>query len=613
MPEPRRREHQQHGGRSIGPGQGMPTGPTAGAEGTNQKRARDLPGRKGSCHLGQQRRRVGRNLLTRQLQAGHGGHHERSAHKYGRGGQGPEGLCGQRQSGAERRALPHGHVAAVLGTLRQIGLDRILGPDGNRCRDLVIAMVAARLTAPTSKLATAKALSPETAASSLGAIMGLGAVDEDELYSALDWLAERQAAVEAALARRHLHDGTLVLYDVSSSYVEGRCCELARLGYNRDRNRGKLQIVYGLLCAPDGCPIAVEVFAGDTADPMTLSAQIAKLKERFGLAHVVLVGDRGLITQARIDADLAPAGLDWITALRAPAICGLVEGGQLQLSLFDERDMAAITSPDYPGERLIVCRNPDLARERARKREDLLCATERDLARVARAVTRQREPLRSREAIALAAGAVLNRHKVAKHFELTITDDAFRFARNTAAIAAEAALDGFYVVRTNLPAATLDDAGTVRAYKSLAQVERAFRTLKGIDLRIRPLFHWLAPRVRAHVFLCLLAYHVEWHMRRKLAPMLYDDDDRAAAALRESIVRPAQRSPAALSKQTRGITADGLPVHSFRSLLADLATLTRNTVETAIAGAGELTVYARPTPLQTRAFALLGISPERTQ
>src|SRR3954449_11341985 len=512
-----------------------------------------------------------------------------------------------------RRALPHGHVAAVLGSLRQIGLDRILGPDGNRCRDLVIAMVTARLTEPTSKLATAKALSPETASSSLGAIMGLGAVDEDELYTALDWLAERQAAVEAALARRHLHDGTLVLYDVSSSYVEGRRCELARLGYNRDRKRGKLQIVYGLLCAPDGCPIAVEVFAGDTADPMTLSAQIAKLKERFGLAHVVFVGDRGLITQARIDADLAPAGLDWITALRAPAICGLVEGGQLQLSLFDERDMAAITSPDYPGERLIVCRNPDLARERARKREDLLCATERDHAKVARAVTRARKPLRSREAIALAAGAVLNRHKVAKHFELTITDDAFRFARNTAAIAAEAALDGFYVVRTNLPAATLDDAGTVRAYKSLAQVERAFRSLKGIDLRIRPLFHWLAPRVRAHVFLCLLAYHVEWHMRRKLAPMLYEDDDRAAAALRESIVGPAQRSPAALSKQTRGITADGLPVHSFRSLLADLATLTRNTVETAIAGAGELTVYARPTPLQTRAFALLGISSERTQ
>jgi hypothetical protein len=513
-----------------------------------------------------------------------------------------------------RRALPHGHVAAVLGTLRQIGLDRILGPDGNRCRDLVVAMVAARLTDPTSKLATAKALSPETAASSLGEVMDLGEVDEDELYTALDWLCERQAAVETALARRHLHGGTLVLYDVSSSYVEGRCCELARRGYNRDRKRGKLQIVYGLLCAPDGCPVAVEVFAGDTADPMTLSAQVAKLKERFGLAHVVLVGDRGLITQARIEADLAPAGLDWITALRAPAIRGLVEGGELQLSLFDERDMAAITAPEYPGERLIVCRNPDLARERARKREDLLCATERDLAKVARAVERARRPLRGREAIGLAAGAVVNRHKMGKHFDLTITDDAFRFARNKSAIAAEVALDGFYVVRTNLSAATLDDAGTVRAYKSLAQVERAFRSLKGIDLRIRPLFHWLAPRVRAHVFLCLLAYHVEWHMRRRLAPMLYEDDDRAGAeALRESVVAPAQRSPAALSKQTRGITQDGLPVHSFRTLLADLATLTRNTVEMPLEGLRQLTIYARPTAVQQKAFALLGISPERTQ
>src|SRR3954468_16508723 len=335
-----------------------------------------------------------------------------------------------------RRALPHGHVAAALGTLRQIGLDRILGPDGNRCRDLVIAMVTARLTEPTSKLATAKALSPDTASSSLGAIMGLGAVDEDELYTALDWLAERQAAVEAALARRHLRDGTLVLYDVSSSYVEGRCCELARRGYDRDGKRGKLQIVYGLLCAPDGCPIAVEVFEGNTADPMTLSAQVAKLKGRFGLAHVVLVGDRGLITQARIEADLAPAGLDWITALRAPALCGLVEGGALQLTLFDARDMAAITSPDYPGERLIVCRNPDLARERARKRKDLLQATERDLARVVKAVSRERRPLCGRDTIGLAAGAVLNRHKVAKHFALTITDETFGFARDTAAIAA---------------------------------------------------------------------------------------------------------------------------------------------------------------------------------
>jgi hypothetical protein len=513
-----------------------------------------------------------------------------------------------------RRALPHGHGAAVLGTLRRIGLDRVLGPPGNRCRDLVLAMIVARLTAPTSKLATAKALAPDTAASSLGEVLGLGAVDEDQLYAALDWLGERQAAVEAALARRHLRGGTLVLYDVSSSYLEGRCCPLARLGYNRDGKRGKLQIVYGLLCAADGCPVAVEVFAGDTADPATLAAQVGRLKARFGLEHVVLVGDRGMITQARIDADLAPAGLDWITALRAPAIRGLLAGGELQLSLFDQRDMAAITSPDYPGERLIVCRNPDLARERARKREDLLQATERDLARIEKAVARPRKPLRGKAAIGLAVGAVLNRHKMAKHFTLSIADHQFRVTRNTAAIAAEAALDGFYVVRTNLPLATLDDAATVRAYKSLAGVERAFRSLKTVDLHIRPLFHWLAPRVRAHVFLCLLAYYVEWHMRQKLAPMLYDDDDRPAAeARRRSIVARAQRSPAALAKQARGLTPDGLRVHSFHSLLADLATLTRNTVVAPLSGTHELTIYAKPTPIQDKAFALLGITPQRTQ
>src|SRR5215210_2130673 len=458
-----------------------------------------------------------------------------------------------------RRALPHGHVAAVLGTLRQIGLDRILGPDGNRCRDLVIAMVAARLTEPTSKLATARALSPETAASSLGAIMGLAAVDEDELYSALDWLAERQAAVEAALARRHLHDGTLVLYDVSSSYVEGRRCELAKLGYNRDRKRGKLQIVYGLLCAPDGCPIAVEVFAGDTADPMTLSTQIAKLKERFGLAPVVLVGDRGLITQARIDADLAPAGLDWITALRAPAICGLVEGGQLQLSLFDERDMASITSPDFPDERLIVCRNPDLAAKRGRKRQELLEATERDLTRVQTAVARERKPLRGATNIALAVGAVIEKHKMRKHFDLDITDTKLTFARKADAIAAEAATDGIYIVRTSLAPEVLDDAATVRSYKSLSQVERAFRCIKTVDLQVRPVHHWLADRVRAHVFLCMLAYYLEWHMRRKLAPLLFDDTDKDAAdAARDSVVAKAQRSPAAIRKQTTGVTPDGM-------------------------------------------------------
>jgi hypothetical protein len=327
-----------------------------------------------------------------------------------------------------RRALPHGHVAAVLGTLRNIGLDRMLGPPRNRCRDLVIAMIVARLIAPASKLATARMLDPLTASSSLGEVLGLGPVDEDELYVALDWLGERQEAIEKALARKHLHDGTLVLYDVSSSYVEGRCCELARLGYNRDGKKGKLQIVYGLLCAADGCPVAIEVFEGDTGDPRTLAAQIDKVKKRFALERVALVGDRGMITQARLDAEIAPAGLDWITALRAPAIRTLVEAGALQMSLFDQRDMAAITSPDYPGERLIVCRNPDLARERTRKREDLLAATEADLAVIAAAVRRARNPLRGEAEIALKVGAVVNRHKVAKHFELSIGEASFSLA-----------------------------------------------------------------------------------------------------------------------------------------------------------------------------------------
>jgi len=513
-----------------------------------------------------------------------------------------------------RRALPHGHVAAVLGMLRRLGLDRLLGPPGHRCRDLVVAMIVARLLAPASKLATARALSPDTAAHSLGTVLGLGAVDEDELYTALDWLHARQPAIEAALAKRHLQDGTLVLYDVSSSYLEGRCCELAQLGHNRDGRKGKLQIVYGLLCAPDGCPIAIEVFAGGTGDPRTLAAQITKLKQRFRLAHLVLVGDRGLITQARITADLQPAGLDWITALRAPALRALVEGGALQLSLFDQRDLAAITAPAFPGERLIVCKNPDLAVERRRKREDLLQATERALAAIQAAVARPRRPLRGAAEIALKVGAVLDRFHMAKHFTLAIADDRFRFTRKPEAIAAEAALDGFYVVRTSLPAEALSDTGAVAAYKSLARVERAFRSLKTVDLQIRPLHHWLGTRVRAHVFLCMLAYHVEWHLRATLAPLLYDEEDPAAAAAeRASIVARAQRSPAATAKQTRGVTADGLPVHSFQSLLADLATLTRNEAVTALAPDHVLTLYARPTPIQQQAFALLGIDPARTQ
>jgi len=513
-----------------------------------------------------------------------------------------------------RRALPHGHVAAVLGTLRNIGLDRMLGPPRNRCRDLVIAMIVVRLIAPASKLATARMLDPLTASSSLGEVLGLGPVDEDELYVALDWLGERQEAIEKALARKHLHDGTLVLYDVSSSYVEGRCCELARLGYNRDGKKGKLQIVYGLLCAADGCPVAIEVFEGDTGDPRTLAAQIDKVKKRFALERVALVGDRGMITQARLDAEIAPAGLDWITALRAPAIRTLVEAGALQMSLFDQRDMAAITSPDYPGERLIVCRNPDLARERTRKREDLLAATEADLAVIAAAVRRARNPLRGEAEIALKVGAVVNRHKVAKHFELSIGEASFSFHRKTEAIAAEAALDGIYVVRTNLPKKLLDDAATVGAYKSLARVERAFRSLKTVDIHLRPIFHWTTPRVRAHVLLCMLAYHVEHHMRARLAPMLYDETDHeAAAAMRASIVAKAERSEAARRKQTTGLTDDGLPVHSFQSLLADLATYARIQATTVLNDKYVFTLHTRPTPIQQRAFELLAVNPDRTQ
>jgi Transposase DDE domain len=510
------------------------------------------------------------------------------------------------------RSLPHGHVAAALGTARKIGLDRLLGPDGNRCRDLVLALVVSRLLEPGSKLATARTLSPDTASSSLGQQLGLGPVDEDELYTALDWLAVRQPAIETALAKHRLAGGTLVLYDVSSSYMEGRCCPLAQYGYNRDGKRGKLQIVYGLLCAADGCPVAIEVFEGSTADPVTLTSQVTKLKERFGLDHVVLVGDRGMITQARITEDLSAAGLDWITALRAPAIKVLRDAGALQMSLFDERDMASITSPDFPGERLIVCRNRALAAERARRREDLLAATERELARIAAAVVRQRQPLHGAAAIGLKIGAVLDQHKMAKHFTLDIADNHFGFARKTEQIAAEAALDGIYIVRTSLPVTVLDDPATVRSYKSLSRVERAFRCLKSVDLQIRPVYHWLANRVRAHVFLCMLAYYLEWHMRQRLAPMLYDDTDKdAAEAQRASVVAKAERSPTAVTKQTTGRTEDGLPVHSFRTLLADLATLTRNTLVTAIDPERSFTLSARPTDLQQKALDLLGLS--RTQ
>lgn len=506
------------------------------------------------------------------------------------------------------RALPDGHVQAVLGTLRRLGLDRLLPRGPERRRKLALGLIVARLLEPAAKLATARVLDAQTAGHSLGLRLGLGQVRAKEVYAALDWLGAAQPAIEAGLARRHLGDGTLVLYDVTSSYLEGRCCELARFGYSRDGRRDRPQIVIGLLGAADGCPVAVEVFAGDVADPVTLATQIAKLKQRFRLRRVVLVGDRGLVTRARIEAELKPAGLDWITSLRAPAIRRLVEDGPLQLSLFDERDLAEIDSPDYPGERLIVCRNPALAAERGRKRDELLDLTERDLQAIQARVRRARQPLRGAAAIGQAVGAVRARRKVGKHFHITIADDDLRFARDQAAIAAEAALDGLYVLRTSLLADAMSAADTVRAYKSLARAEQAFRSLKTVDLEVRPIFHWTAPRVRAHVLLCMLAYHVEWHMRQALAPLLFDDHDRAAGeALRPSPVAKATPSPAARRKAATKRTDDGLPVHSFRSLLADLATLTRNTVRF---GRGLTTeLLARPTQVHSRAFELLALKP----
>jgi transposase len=505
------------------------------------------------------------------------------------------------------RTLPHGHVAAVLGVARGIGLDQLLADGPERQRNLALALIVQRLLDPAAKLATSRALDETTAINSLGVTLGLGDVHVNELYAALDWLGAAQPSIEDALARRHLHDGTLVLYDVSSSYVEGHCCPLARFGHPRDHRSDRMQIVYGLLCAPDGCPIAIEVFAGNTGDPKTVRDQITKLKQRWGLKRVVMVGDRGMITQARIKHDLKPAEVDWITALRAPQIQKLAaEGGPLQLSLFDERDLAEIASPDFPGERLVVCKNHDLAEERRRKRTELLDATEQDLKKIQQRIVSQRKPLRGADAIGVAVGKIINHRKVSKHFHLTITDTSLSFERDDAAIAREGALDGFYVLRTNVPADALDSADTVRAYKSLARVERAFRSMKTIDLEIRPLYHWASPRVRAHVFLCMLAYYLEWHMRQVLAPILFDDDEpEAAEASRTSPVAKAQRSPAAQCKATTKRTVDGQPVHSFRTLLTDLATLARNVVS--FGKAGELTVFTKPTKIQQTAFDLLGL------
>jgi transposase len=505
------------------------------------------------------------------------------------------------------RALAHGHVAAALGTARRLGLDQVLPKGPERRARLILAMIVARIIEPAAKLATARQLSEATAAHSLGAVLGLGEVDEDELYAALDLLGRSQAGVEKILAQRDLKDGVLVLYDVTSSYLEGRRCELAQFGYSRDHRGDRPQIVFGLMCTPEGCPVAVEVFEGNLGDPSTLSNQVRKLRMRFRLKRVVLVGDRGMITKARIDADLAPAGFDWITALRAPAIKALAaESGPLQLSLFDQRDMAEIVSDDYPGERLIVCRNPELAAERTRKRDELLEATEKTLIEIRAMTEKKRNPLRGQDKIALKVGAVIDRRHMAKHFDIAITETGLSWSRKTEAIAAEAALDGVYVIRSSLPGDGFPAAAVVLAYKGLSHAERGFRDIKSGDLDVRPIHHRRAHRVRAHVFLCMLAYYVIWHMKRDLAPMLFKDDDPAAAAAqRSSPVAKAKVSPAARQKAITRRAKDGQPVHSFRTLLQDLANLTRNSVR--FGDARPTTILSRPTQTQNRAFDLLGL------
>jgi len=506
------------------------------------------------------------------------------------------------------RSLPHGHVAAVLGTARRLGLDELIDPVPSRARDLVTAMAVAQVIAPDSKLAIARGLRDQTAASSLGEVLALGSCDEDDLYEAMDYLHGRQEQIQDALAARHLAGGTLVLYDVSSAAFEGRTCPLGAIGHPKDGVRGRLQIVYGLLTSPEGIPVAIEVFKGNTGDPATVAAQVTKVKDRFGITKVVLVGDRGMLTAARLREDVAPAHLDWITALRAPQVKKLVRGGDLQLTLFDQTDLAEITSPDFPGERLIACKNPFLEAERARKRESLLAATEADLATIATACARTRAPLRGKDKIAVRADRVLSRRKVAKHFTVDITDDSIRYARDQDSIAAEAKLDGIYVLRTSAAAADLDSTGVISSYKALAQVERAFRAFN-TDLDIRPIRHRTEDRVRAHVFLRMLSYYISWHIQARLAPLLFTDDDKPAAqAARTSPVAPAARSPRALAKAATKQTPGALPVHSSATLLADLGTICLNTIAPADPALPGFRLVTTPTAVQRHAFELLGVS-----
>jgi transposase len=496
---------------------------------------------------------------------------------------------------ATERSLPHGHVRAVLGAARTLGVARLLDRAPSRERSLCLAMIVQRVLAPGSKLACTRQLSQSTLADELA----LGAVESDELYAALDWLLERQERIEARLARRHLAEGRLVLYDVSSSYFEGRTCPLAQLGYSRDRRRGSLQILYGLVCCPEGRPIAIEVFPGGVHDDKTLRSQVEKLRHRFGLRTVVFVIDRGMITEANLEALRGEEGTAWISALKAPQVKKLVSEGSLQLSLFDQLSLAEIESPDYPDERLVVCRNPLVAEERRRKREDLLAATEALLAPVKARV--EAGTLRGAAEIGLAVGEVVNKRKVKKHFELEIADDRFDYRRKEEQIAEEAALDGFYVLRTSVSREQLSAPEVVRSYKALAQAERAFRTLKGPELELRPIHHRLGQRVRAHAFLCLLAYYLEWHLRKAWAELLFDDE---APPVPEDPVAKRERSPQAKRKASTKRTAAGEPCQSFRTLLAELALVVRNRNRVRESDATFDTV-TEPNPTQARALELI--------
>ena len=506
------------------------------------------------------------------------------------------------------RSRPHGHVAAVLGSLRKLQLAPVIDPKSSRQRDLVVAMIAARILDPASKLATARGLHSDTLHSSLGESLALHSADETELYSSMDWLLARQPRIERELAQRELRDGAMVLYDLTSTYFEGRHCPLARLGHSRDDKSGTPQIVFGLLTNAQGCPVAVEVFDGNTSDPKTVATQVDKLRQRFGLQKVVLVGDRGMITSARIREDLpASHGIEWISALRATQIQKLARNGRLQMSFFDETDMVEIAHPDFPGERLVACFNPLLAEERARKRPELLAATEKQLEKIAAATRRSRRPLRGKQNIGLRVGKILNRYKMGKHFELRIEENSFHYKRKEANIEREQSLDGIYVIRTSVKADALSGEQVVASYKSLSGVERAFRSLKTVDLHVRPIHHRLPDRVRAHILLCMLAYYVEWHMRQLLAPILFDDHDKPQAkASRASIVAPAKRSDAALRKATTKKTDEGLKVHSFQTLLSDLATIVKNRIRPKDKKIPAFDMLTTPTTLQQKAFDLLG-------